>query len=1114
MLSPALLRYVERPFRILRRDLPLGVLLSAFSQVAVFAQPSPDQIEFFEKKIRPVLVEQCYLCHSAKTQAMAELLVDTKAGLLEGGSRGPAITAGSPENSLLIKAISYLDLDLKMPPTGKLSDQQIDDFTEWIRMGVPDPRSESGAGKAAPAPHKETIDVDQGRRFWSFQPIQDHSPPSVDDESWPRTGIDSFVLKRLESEGLAPAPPADKRTLLRRVTFDLIGLPPTPKEIDDFLADDSAGAYARAVERLLASPHYGERWARHWLDLVRYAETNGHEFDNDKLDAWRYRDYVIRAFNDDLPYDQFMREQIAGDLFDRPRLTHDGSSLASPMGTGFYWFGEVLNSATDSVKARADQVDNQIDVMGKAFLGLTVACARCHDHKFDPIPTADYYALAGVMHSTDIRETTIDSPERESEITRVAGKLAATNNAIADLLKPVRRILAKRLATDLLAAAEFVVGEDSHSTVKANEVERSRAEQLCHALEEPSHPFHPFIRIAQSIARGQAPDFVNALEATRSNIVAKPIDTSTTRGDIEFENFDKPRFADWSMSGKAFVSGSLHGRYGSAPNMPLAEYRGEGVASSFGRGSNLFVGSLTSRKFRMPKRWLHVRLAGHGGNSNRSGYSDVRLTLVVDGYKGKSFVPAEGDRFEWQSARMTTQFDRLCYFEIIDRSRDGHIIVDRIVISDSEEPPDAAMLDPRVKALLERDDIRSLDDLAHEYQQLLESALAQSQSGTDADPLLAALRPTSTAEGSATTLPDSTQERVGELQDRRVRLEGSIPVSSFAMTSQDEAPHNVKIHLRGNHKNQGQEVPRGFLQLIPSQAADNTNGSGRLQIAQGLARQDNPLPARVMINRIWKHHFGQGIVRSTDNFGKTGERPTHPELLDYLAKNFIDGGWSVKEMHRLMVLSSTYRMASKPSARTQSADPDNRLLQHMPVRRLEAEIIRDSLLAVSGSLDRMLYGPPVMPHISEHQDGRGKPSKPGPLDGNRRRSLYINVRRNFLTPLLLAFDYPLPTSTIGRRNTSTVPSQALMMMNNEFVASEARRWAERVLNGMIGVRQRVEIMFEGAYGRKPYKQEVDEAVAFLDKQAGRYDGAEVDDPRVWADLAHVLFNSAEFVFVR
>ncbi len=362
--------------------------------------------EFFEKKIRPVLAAKCYSCHSASLkEPMAGLRLDLRAGLA---------------NRRLLEAVGYQSIDLKMPPTGKLPDNVIADFRRWAEMGSPAPADREAALSEV---RDEGSYWKKARDYWAFRPLQRAEPPVVRDSSWPRQPIDRFLLARLEEKQLKPAAEASKRIWLRRVTFDLTGLPPTREEVDSFLSDASAEAHEKVVDRLLRSPHYGERWGRHWLDLVRFAETNGHEFDNTKQDAWRYRDYVIRAFNQDLPYDRFVREQIAGDMLPEPRLSEDGVHIESPIGTGIYWFGEVLNSATDSGKSRADQVDNQIDVISKTFLGLTVSCARCHDHKFDPIPTADYYARAGIMHSTAIQEQVLDSPARRAEIVNMAAAL-------------------------------------------------------------------------------------------------------------------------------------------------------------------------------------------------------------------------------------------------------------------------------------------------------------------------------------------------------------------------------------------------------------------------------------------------------------------------------------------------------------------------------------------------------------------------------------------------------------------------------------------------------------------------------------------------------------------
>ena len=699
-------------------------LAQAVASCLLASEPTPQQIEFFEKRIRPVLVTNCYACHSGAIKVpMGGLRVDTRESLLRGGARGPAIKPGDPDGSRLIEAISYRQ-ELKMPPSGKLPDEQIADLTSWIRMGAPDPRVETAPSGAS----KPRINFTEARKFWAFQPVADPPVPSVKGKDWVRSPIDAFILSKLESAGLEPAPPADKETLIRRVTYDLIGLPPTLQEVKDFVGDPSPQAFERVVERLLSSPHYGERWARHWLDLVRYAETNGHEFDNDKLDAWRYRDYVIRALNEDVPYNEFVREHVAGDLLASKRLTPDHNSLEAPVGTSFFWFGEVLNSATDSVKSRADEVDNQIDVMGKAFLGLTTACARCHDHKFDPIPTADYYALAGILHSTGIRESVVDSPERTRKIEELSRQIRDINGQIA------------------------------------------------------------------KIARRTPP--------ARMTFQHRPEDTV-------FENFEGDSFGNWTSTGAAFT------------DRPV-----DGAANSLRAGSERFVGALTSPKFRTgDKLFLHVRLSGTKSDSDLKERAPLRFTLVADGYKGQHIIPEGTPEPVWKTVRLTLERNRTCYFEIVDRSRDGFISVDEIVFSDLKDPPP---LEPAA----------------------------------------------STPPATAASLAPADLEELRRLELRRAELESQIPESSFAMLAGDYQPQNVRIHIRGNHQNLGEEVPRRFLQVI---AGENQpairSGSGRLEITEWLASERNPLTARVMVNRLWEHHFGQGIVRTPDNFGAMGNGP-------------------------------------------------------------------------------------------------------------------------------------------------------------------------------------------------------------------------------------------------
>jgi hypothetical protein len=850
------------------------------------ADPTPAQIEFFEKHIRPVMVQNCYACHSKTANPpMGGLRLDNANGISDARNR-------------ILAVLSYSG-PIKMPPSGKLSAALIADFETWVKMGAPFPTdSAKSVGK-----------------YWALQPVQKAAVPVVKQASWVQSPIDAFVLHRLEAAGAQPGPPADKRTLIRRVTFDLIGLPPRPEEVDNFLKDESQNAFARLVDRLLASPSYGERWGRHWLDLVRYAETNGHEYDNDKQDPWRYRDYVIRAFNQDVPYNQFVREHIAGDLLPAKRRSLDGKTLESPLGTGFFWFGEVLNSPTDSIKARADQVDNQIDVLGKTFQGLTVACARCHDHKFDPIPTADYYALAGILHSTEIREDTVDAPEQ-------IGKA------------------------------------------------RALSEQIC-ALSKPA-----------SIAGGR--------------VHYRP-------EDVIFADFEKGDFGNWVTAGTAFV------------DRPIG-----GFATSLAAGSNRFEGTLSSPKFQTSKKlYVHVRLAGTKTDSKLRDRSPLRVTLVTNGYKGQNVVP-DGDKPVWKTMTLTLERERISYFEIVDHSPDGYIAVDKIVFSDLKDPPP-----------------------------------------TDENP------------GKP---PARTRD------NRLDQLEGQIPETGFAMLATDYQPHNVRIHIRGDHQNLGQEVPRRFLQAVAGKDQPPIEqGSGRLYLANVLSSENNPLTARVMVNRIWKHHFGEGIVRTVDNFGAMGDRPTDPELLDFLAASFVESGWSLKAMHRMMLLSSAYQLADRPA------------------QRLEAEVIRDSILAVAGTLEHNMYGPSVPPYISRYQDGRGKPDS-GPVDGGRRRSIYIQVRRNFLTPLLLAYDYPLPISTIGNRSISTVPAQALLFMNNDFIAKEAGEWAKRTKGD-------IDLMYQEAFARHPEPSEIEAIQKFVKAHPERGD-------EVWADVAQTLFSSPEFVYVK
>jgi cytochrome c553/mono/diheme cytochrome c family protein len=1053
-----------------------------------------EHVEFFEKKVRPLLVENCQRCHGAATKQRGNLRLDSRAGVLKGGDDGPAVVPGNPEASLLLKAVRYTDPDLRMPPKGRLSAEQVADLAAWVRMGAPWP-DETGARPAGKA--LAAFDLHARLRHWSFQPLHVGSPPAVRHADWVRTPVDRFILAKLEAAGLTPAPPADKRTLIRRVTYDLIGLPPTPAEIAAFLADDSPEAFARVVDRLLASPHYGERWGRHWLDLVRFAETCGHEFDIDMPEAYRYRDYVIRAFNDDLPYDRFVTEQVAGDLLPRPRRHPTEGFNESIVGTGFWYLGESVHSPVD---VRADQdtrIDNQIDVFSKAFLGLTMACARCHDHKFDPISTRDYYALAGYLQSSRLQHAAIDPPGPAEEIVRRLRELHERGRALA-----------------VPATADALAEQAGHM-----------AENLLATRTTPTagRKLPDLLRPWQELA-GPGPDLSPEQFAARRQELVRQLRSEAPRAAEQgarctvFADFRRDGFRDWFVTGAAFGTAPstaddvvLQDR----PGRLVSRLVGVGVAHS-GLLSGKLQGTRRSRTFTIRKKKILYHAGGRG----------TRINLIVDGYQhirdpiygGLTVHLESGDRLQWYTQDVSMWVGQRAYVEVLDEG-DGFAAVDRILFAESGPPLETP--NSLLTWLLDDPRLTTPPALARKYQALCLEIVGQWRAGTlgqaaDAPERIAVLNAMLQDErfappAASTTRQTEDAQKLAALLHEQKRLEEVIAAPHRVLAMADGTGLDERVHIRGNHKTLGAEVPRRFLEAL---AGDHQpapgRGSGRRELARRMVDPSDPLLPRVLVNRLWQHHFGEGLVRSVDNFGVLGERPTHPELLDWLAAEFVRGGWSIKRMHRLLLLSNAYQMASRSDPRADERDPQNLRLHRMPLRRLEAECIRDALLAVSGRLDRKMYGRGVLPYLTEYMAGRGRPAS-GPLDGDGRRSIYINVRRNFLTPLFLAFDYPVPFTTMGRRTVSNVPAQALALMNNPFVLQQARLWARRTLERPATARQRVACLYEEAFGRPPTPDERDDALAFLKEQGEQYGRA--DDPRAWTDLCHVLINVKEFIFV-
>jgi len=931
--------------------IPLLATIISFTLPAALRADEPVNDEFFERKVRPILAANCVNCHGKEKQK-GELRLDAKAGFAAGGETGPLAKPGDPDKSLLVQVVRY-DGDVKMPPKGKLSDAEIATLATWVKGGAPWPDDGIAGTKTG-----EAFDAAaRAKALWSFRPVRRPATPEVKGQSSEvRNPIDAFLLAKLRDNGLSFAPPAEKRVLLRRVTFDLTGLPPTPEEIAAFLKDDSPDAYEKVVERLLASPAYGERWARHWLDLVRYAETHGHEFDFEIPDAWRYRDYVVRALNADLPYDRFLTEHVAGDLLPDPRRNPKDGTNESLLATAFWWLGEAKHSPVDSRAELADRIDNQIDVFGKAVLGLTVACARCHDHKFDPIATKDYYALFGVLASSRYHVADVGDP-------------AATVKLLDEI---------KELRGRTPANPDREVGGEANS-------------------------------------------------AWREKTVA-------------FEEFGDGWRSRWDAAGLAF--------------RPEA---GAGFPHS-GREARKLTGALRSPTFTIDRRYLTLRVAGR----------EARARVILNGlqliqnpiYGGLAQTVNHGDELRWLTFDLGMWKGQPAYLELLDESG-GYVAVTEARFADTPPPNEPGPKVPQPPAA-------AADD----------------------------------------------PPEVKRIHDRVRELESRIPEPSRAPTARDGTGIDERVFVRGSHKTLGIDAPRAFLGVLDP-TPFKSKGSGRLELAKAVTDPANPLTARVIVNRLWKHHFGEGIVRSPDDFGNQGQPPTHPELLDWLAGELVARQWSLKHMHRLMVTSAAYRQSSRATpeqaSKTTTADPQNKLLHRQNVRRLEAEAIRDAVLVVSGRIDRTTEGPGVLPHLTEHQVGRGRPLS-GPIDGRGRRSLYLAVRRNFLNPLFTAFDYPTPFTAIGRRTVSNVPAQALVMLNNPFVLQQAELWAKRVLaTPGRSPEDRVREMYEAAFGRGPTREELTAATEFLAEQGREY--GEADHPKAWSDLAHVLLNAKEFVFV-
>ncbi|NUM52207.1 MAG: DUF1549 domain-containing protein [Candidatus Hydrogenedentes bacterium] len=1096
-------------------------------------QFSDDALHFFESKVRPVLIEHCQSCHGPEKQK-SNLRLDSRNAILNGGDHGAGIVPGDAAASLLVRAIGY-EQELKMPPSSKLDQAAIDALTEWVAMGAPWPKESQTIPVAAAA----GIDIAKEREWWAFKPVVRSGPPAVKDESWIKTPVDRFILAKLEAEGIAPAGPADKRTLIRRATFDLVGLPPTPDEVDAFLADKSPNAFSKVIERLLASPHYGERWGRHWLDVVRYTDS----FDSragtvtDPVNSWRYRDWVIGAFNSDMPYNEFVKYQIAGDLLPDPKQPDSGFNRDGTIATAMLAIGNWPQGDADKQKMVTDIVDDQIDVVTRGIMGVTMGCARCHDHKFDPFTMHDYYGLAGIFFSTHI----LPGPGQKTEgspilhIPLITPEVAATQDARAkrdgELTAAINEqsaALRQRVVPQLMAqtkdyliaawdAAQARKSDPNFDTLAFAAQRGLNSDALTRWMDLAGLSLLRYLKNpvpnAQNLpglfswlgTNGMPSVTINTTDQERVYATIK----QPPRSVIVHPSPTTGVAVAWRspIAGEVTVSASIADADANCGNGVAwrIEHRAGTATATVAEGAMDNAGAADISPAMQPVPvalgdTLLFAIEPRGEYSCDSTVIKIQVTSVADAEKTWRFTPdlmadplrsnphpdSMGNADTWAFVDLGTPpapsdsplaawmaasnaGDRAA---VESASAQVQQVVDSVVSALAANGNDAAKLPDEANARF----YKSL--VAEQGPYFIDPLTLTAQEFAEDREKLAAVRK---------ELDDLRAQPAPEIDYTEGAQEGGTP------NTEHEGIRDARIHKRGSYTQLGDVVPRDFPAVLvrAGASAPQITGSGRKQLADWVGSAENPLTARVMVNRIWQHHFGEGIVRTPGNFGKLGIAPSHPELLDYLAAEFVSSGWSIKAMHRMMMLSSTYQQSCVPSA--PGTDADNKFFGRQNRRRLEAEPLRDAMLAVSGKLD-MTVGGTAFPDIA-----------------TPRRTVYFRTVRSDRTSYTMLFDAADPTAIIDKRTESTVAPQALFLINNPFVLEQARAMAGRVLTWQAtDDAARIAALYPILYARPPREEETAIGLRVLEHARA---AAPNDETRAWQEYCQILLCANEFAFV-
>lgn len=1019
------------------------------------AEDAPrEALAFFENSVRPVLLQHCVKCHGPK-KSESGLRLDDLSKMRSGGDSGPAVVPGDPDQSLIIQAIRHED-GMAMPPKGKLEEREIAALVKWVKTGAIWP---DGMKLAGDAPELRSGPITAAERaFWSYQPITDPQPPQVAPSAAVRNDIDRFVVAKLTATGLTMRSPAEKRILLRRASFDLTGLPPTPAELESFLKDESPEAFSKVVDRLLSSKAYGERWGRHWLDVVRYADTAGETADYPAPLAYKYRNWVINAVNADMPYNEFVREQIAGDILGQEMLAKqsnpsDEAALAKYremlIATGFIAISRRFGFDVENYHNLT--IQDTLDTVGQSVLGLTIGCARCHDHKFDPISAKDYYALYGIFEST--RYSFPGSEE-------------------------------KRRPYDLFPAIP---------TALANSRKAEYDAQVA--------------KIEADIKQ------VDADKLALSDSMASAVGSGGFNG-FETETIGQPPIKPWSALGKATIAEAAQSPFNNV--FPLGT---RGISFPNNGDNNAFVRSIEPVHTPQATHLLHYNIdlrntspaeAGPGAYRLYVGHGPGTSAAVEIGINGSTLFAKNGGKFDairelkpgqWYNLQFTLDLHTKTYSGTVGAPGDV-IPFNGLAFTDGWDGViDTTFVDMYgpTGGLRPAHDVDNLVIATTPFSPVEKSIENAEQRAADVRALL--------------TKSDALNTRLLELMAMRDQAKTSGPYEFVFGAIEQDKPKDAQVQLRGEKLKPGETVPRRNLDILGNDPVPEGAGSGRLQLAQWLTRPENPLTARVMVNRIWQQHFGRGIVGTENDFGARGQRPSHPELLDWLATRFVQSGWSLKAMHRLMMNSAAYQQSSDYDAQAAEMDHEARLLWRFNPRRLSAEEIRDAMLFVSHDLDSTMGGEHPFPPVESWGF-----SQHGPYYGvypTSRRSVYLMQQRLKKHPFLGLFDGADTNVSTARREVTTVPTQALYLMNNEFVHERSASLAKQIVATTTTDAERVNDLFVNAFSRPATADDIADSTAFLATYETALASGTPEERRLtaWSALIRTLLTRNEFLFV-